>query len=160
MRYLSEFLYLYKSQVNPLQARLQALLRRKLQKATMPLWVKISLGVIGFLASVLWVARSIQTRSVLAAVSGIEIRTRREPVPATPLQSLESLPTPVLRYLNHALSPPTRSLRLVRYQQRGMLRTNPKVENWMKFTASQVIGSRTTEFLWASHAEVAPFLHF
>ena len=129
------------------------------QKANMPLWTKIALGLIATVASVLWAARSIQARILAAAVNGLEDRARLEPqLPLAP-QSLERLPPPVLRYLNHALPPPLRGLRLARYQQRGTLRTNPRNENWMKFTASQVIGPRTTEFLWTARAEIAPLLH-
>jgi hypothetical protein len=106
--------------------------------------MKIALGLIVIVASVLWAARSIQARMVAAAVNGLEDRARLEPPLLLAAQSLQRLPAPVLRYLNQALPP---------------LRTNPRNENWMKFTASQVIGPRTTEFLWTAHAEIAPLLH-
>lgn len=125
----------------------------------MPLWTKIAFGVIASAALAFWAARLVQARMVAAVVSGVEDRARRETTPLPTPQSLDSLPRPVLRYLNHALPPPLRGLRLIRYQQRGTMRTNPINQKWMKFTALQVIGPRTTEFLWTARAEIAPLLH-
>ena len=125
----------------------------------MPLWTKIALALIATLAAVLWLARSIQARIVVATVNGMEDRARRQPTPPLPQQALETLPPPVLRYLNHALPPPVRGLTLIQYQQQGTLRTNARSENWMQFTASQVIAPGTTEFIWTAHVEIAPLLH-
>ncbi len=125
----------------------------------MPLWIKVTLGVVVCLASLFWLAYSMQARAVLAAQNDLENRARREPVPLTAPQSLDSLPPPVLRYLNHALPASARGLRLIRYQQSGMLRTNPSKDSWMQFTASQLVGPKTTEFIWIARAQVAPLVH-
>lgn len=125
----------------------------------MPLWARISLTVIIALAVALWLAQSFQARSVTAAAAGISARAQQKSMQPPAPQSLDGLPPPVLRYLNHALPPERRGLKLSRYEQAGTLRTDPRSNHWMKFTASQVIGPRTTEFLWTARAYVAPLLH-
>jgi hypothetical protein len=115
----------------------------------MPIWMKIALALIATLAFVLWLARSIEARSVADTVSGLKDRARRLPTPSLSQQALESLPPPVLRYLIHALPSTVRALTWVQYQQQGTLRTNASSENWMKFTASQVIApGRQSSYGW------------
>jgi hypothetical protein len=125
----------------------------------MPLWAKASLAIFVALVVALWLAQSFQARAVTAAVIALEARAQREPERPLAPHSLESLPPPVLRYLNHALPPDRRGLKLARYRQAGTLRTDPRSDSWMKFTASQVIGPRITEFLWTARASIAPLLH-
>lgn len=125
----------------------------------MPRWAIISLATTIALPVALWLAQLFQARSVTAAVAGLEARAQQKLMQPPAPQSLEGLPPPVLRYLNHALPPELRGLKLARYEQAGTLRTDPRNDHWMKFTASQVIGPRTTEFLWAARAYIAPLLH-
>ena len=124
-----------------------------------PRQTAIAAGIVAGGAVAIRVAGSLQARRIAAAIDKLEDRARREPMAPLAPDSLAGLPEPVLRYLNHALPPPHRGLKLVRYQQRGTLRTGPGSERWMRFTASQVIGPRTTEFLWTARVEIAPLLH-
>jgi hypothetical protein len=110
-------------------------------------------------AVALRLAGSRQARTIATSIGGLEDRARLERGPRPAPDALAALPEPVLRYLNQALPPPVRGLRLVRYRQQGTLRADPGRERWMRFAASQVIGPRTTEFLWTARVEIAPFLH-
>ena len=125
----------------------------------MPLWANMSLAIIVALAVALWAAQWFQSRAVAATIAGLEARAQQKPSQLQATQSLEELPTPVLRYLNHALPPDRRGMKLVRYEQMGSLRTDPMRDNWMKFIASQVISPGTTEFLWTARASIATLLH-
>lgn len=118
---------------------------------------KYSLIIIAVLAAALWAARWYQARALASAVADLQARALRQPVQSKFPRSLEELPPPVRRYLNHVL-PPDRILKFIRYEQAGFIRANPMSDRWMQFTASQVISPETTEFLWTAHASIAPLL--
>lgn len=125
----------------------------------MPLWPEVLVALLAALALALRVAHGGQLRSVAAAAAALQERSRRQAAERVDAHSLASLPPPVLRYLNHALPADRRGLRLVRYEQQGILRTDPKSERWMAFTAAQVVAANTMEFLWTARVRVAPALH-
>jgi len=125
----------------------------------MPTWAKLASAIVVGLAVALWLAQLVQARIGAAVVDGLAARARQEPASARAGQSLEQLPAPVRRYLEHALPADRRGLRLARYEQTGTLRTDPLRDAWMPFTASQVIAPGATEFVWTARASVAPLLH-
>jgi len=127
------------------------------QAVAMPTWTKLGLAIVVGLAAVLWLAQFVQGRIAAAVVEGLATRARQEPVRSP--RSLEDLPAPVRRYLEHALPADRRGLRLARYEQTGVLRSDPLRDDWMPFTASQMIGPATREFVWIARARVAPLLH-
>lgn len=125
----------------------------------MRLWAKASLIMIPGLAAAHWLARCYRSRAVAAAVEAIETHARQQNPQQLATQSLGRLPTPVVRYLNHALPPDRRGLKLARYEQAGVLRTDASKDSWVEFTASQVISPTTMEFLWKARVAIVPFLH-
>ena len=74
------------------------------------------------------------------------------------IDSLDSLPAPVARYLRWAL-PETPSMRLVRMKQRGTLRIDTETTRWMPFEAEHLIAPGATGFVWNARVAVAPLLH-
>lgn len=122
-------------------------------------WVKVLAVVVAAVVVVMWVARSVQARNEAALTDALVTRARQQPLRLPDRQSLERLPAPVQRYLDHALPVDRRGLRLVRYSQAGVLRTDPLSERWMPFTAVQVTGPGIMEFQWTARATIAPLLH-
>ena len=74
------------------------------------------------------------------------------------IESLDSLPAPVGRYLRWAL-PERPSMRLVRLEQRGTLRTDTRSERWMPFEAQHLVAPGSTSFVWNARVTVGPLLH-
>jgi hypothetical protein len=77
---------------------------------------------------------------------------------ARSIEGLDSLPGPVARYLRWAL-PETPSMRLVRLEQRGTLRTDTQSERWMPFEAEHLVAPGAVAFVWNARVTVAPLLH-
>jgi uncharacterized protein DUF6544 len=71
---------------------------------------------------------------------------------------LGNVPPPVARYLRLAL-PSTKTIRQVRIQQVGTLRTDVNSERWMPFEAEQIVVPAATGFVWNARVRVAPLLH-
>lgn len=123
----------------------------------MPTWAKVTTAIVVGLAAALWLAQLVLGRIGSTMIDRVADRARQ--APASPLPSLEGLPAPVQRYLDHALPADMRGLRLARYEQTGVLRTDPLRDDWIAFTALQHIGARTTEFVWIARADTAALLH-
>lgn len=99
----------------------------------------------------LWQRRSLE--AVLESVRSPACSSALEPVDDA---GFDSLPPPVARYLNHVLPPARRGIRLARYEQLGTLRTNPRDERWMRFSASQLIAAAPPAFVWDARVAVLP----
>ncbi len=125
----------------------------------MPLWAKIAILAVAALAVALWLAQLWQGRMRAALVGSIEASAKAGSLNAAAAQAMEELPAPVARYLNHVLPAERRRIRLARYEQVGMLRTNAQSGRWMNFTARQVIAPAISEFVWDARVSVMPLLH-
>jgi hypothetical protein len=72
---------------------------------------------------------------------------------------LRTLPEPVSRYFEHALAEERRAIHAVGMTQRGMLRTDPRRQRWMKFRAEHVVAPQSRSFCWDARVRVGPLLH-
>lgn len=122
-------------------------------------WTKRLLVVMLVFAGALWLAQWFQANSTARLAADLTIRASQPLPAATGAPSLDGLPPPVQRYLNHALPLGHRRLSLITYAQTGQLRTDPRLDRWSSFTASQVMSPLTTEFLWDARVSIAPLLH-
>ncbi len=125
----------------------------------MSLSIKIALLVAALAAAAVWLARLWQQRALAAIVNTVERSAKTRKPREAGVLSIDSLPPPVARYLNHALSTEKRRLVVARYRQVGTLRTDTRSERWMNFTASQVISPSLSEFVWDARVSVIPLLH-
>jgi hypothetical protein len=125
----------------------------------MSLSIKIALLVAALAAAAVWLARLWQQRALAAIVNTVERSAKARKPREAGVLSIDSLPPPVARYLNHALSTEKRRLVVARYRQVGTLRTDTRSERWMNFTASQVISPSLSEFVWDARVSVIPLLH-
>lgn len=66
------------------------------------------------------------------------------------------LPAPVARYLRRALPQPTYPIKAVWMEQSGVLRTSTSSENWMDFSACQLVAPMATGFVWNARVKL-PF---
>jgi hypothetical protein len=71
---------------------------------------------------------------------------------------LEHVPAPVARYLRLAL-PSLQTIRQVRIQQTGALRTDASSARWMPFDAEHIVAPAATGFVWNARVRIAPLLH-
>lgn len=122
-------------------------------------WAGVTLAVAAALGCALWVARGYLARSVRADTAALKERARQQPLQRPGVPEFERLPAPVRRYLNRVLPADRRRLSLVRYNQRGVLRTDPTRDRWMAFTASQVISPMSAGFQWVARVSFAPGIH-
>ena len=76
---------------------------------------------------------------------------------ASRLDDLDA-PPPVVRYLRQALLS-NASIRLVRLQQIGRLRTDARGDRWMAFEAEHVAAPAAVGFVWNARVRIAPLLH-
>ncbi len=125
----------------------------------MSLSIKIALLVAALAAAAVWLAQLWQQRALAAIVNTVERSAKARKPREAGVLSIDSLPPPVARYLNHALSTEKRRLVVARYRQVGTLRTDTRSERWMNFTASQVISPSLSEFVWDARVSVIPLLH-
>jgi hypothetical protein len=119
-------------------------------------------AVFGLLGITLAVGISIGSRRqqrALARHVGVLTRAAAsaEP-PHTSIEGPDSLPAPVARYLRWAL-PERPSMRLVRFIQRGTLRTYVQSGRWMPFEAEHLVAPQAVGFVWNARVTVAPLLH-
>ena len=111
---------------------------------------------VAVLSSALWAGSRRQQRAVAWQLE----KLRRVAISAPPhgaIDSLDSLPAPVARYLRWAL-PETPSMGLVRMKQRGTLRTDTETGRWMPFEAEHLSAPGATAFVWNARVAVAPLL--
>ncbi len=120
-------------------------------------WLRLAIAFASG-AGALWVARERQARAYAGELADLEQGARR-PAALPPLADPAGLPAPVRRYLGKALPAGGRSLQLVRYEQRGALRTGLHGTRWHEFTATQVVAPERAAFLWSARVTVAPLLH-
>lgn len=116
----------------------------------------VVLLVIGVVA---WISARRQQNALAADMDRL-IRTTSPQAPSSqsPELAIEDAPAPVARYLRLALPAGTR-MGPVRLQQVGSLRTDPKTERWMPFTAEHVVIPDATGFVWNARVRIAPLLH-
>ena len=99
------------------------------------------------------IAARIQQRKTAAEIKRL---TRLAAAPPASIQEdLDSLPAPVARYLRWALPEPL-SLRYVRIQQIGTLRTDVQTDRWMDFTAEHIAAPAAPGFVWNARVAIAP----
>ncbi len=125
----------------------------------MRIWTRRLLIAVLALGGTLWLACAFQTDRTARLVADLTTRAHRPFSTTTGPQVLDSLPAPVRRYLAHVLPADHRNLRLATYTQTGQLRTDPRIDRWSAFVATQVISPDTSEFLWNARVSVAPLLH-
>ena len=104
-----------------------------------------------------WTGLRRQQRATAAQVERVR-RAAAGPPSAGPIEGLDALPAPVARYLRWAL-PDAPSMRLVRLEQRGTLRTDTRSERWMPFEAEHLVAPGAVAFAWNARVTVAPLLH-
>ena len=104
-------------------------------------------------------ARLWQRRALAAVIESVRSPARSNDPEGLDERSLADLPPPVARYLNHALAPARRNIRLARYEQVGTLRTDPRNERWMRFSATQLIAAAPPAFVWDARVAVLPLIH-
>ena len=105
----------------------------------------------------LWAGLRRQQRAIATQVESVGRAAAVAPS-AGSIEGLDSLPGPVARYLRWAL-PETPSMRLVRLEQRGTLRTDTQSERWMPFEAEHLVAPGAVAFVWNARVTVAPLLH-
>jgi hypothetical protein len=109
------------------------------------------------LSVAVWIGARRQQREVSAEIDGL-LRAVAPNATLASVRELDSLPPPVVRYLRWAL-PERSSIRVVRIQQIGTLRTDVRSNRWMAFTAEQVAAPTATGFVWNARVTVVPLLH-
>jgi hypothetical protein len=72
---------------------------------------------------------------------------------------LEALPAPVQRYLKMALRDGQPRPASVRMRQTGRLRTGVESEQWLDFTASEILVPEARGFVWDARIRLAPLVH-
>jgi hypothetical protein len=108
------------------------------------------------LSVAVWIGSHRQQRELSAEIDRL-LRVAPDATEAS-WSELDSLPAPVARYLRWAL-PERTSIRVVRIQQVGTLRTNVQSDRWMEFTAEQIAAPAATGFVWNARVTVVPLLH-
>jgi hypothetical protein len=68
--------------------------------------------------------------------------------------SIDEAPRPVAEYLRHALGRNGSHVRLAQLHQSGYLRTDGRSRRWMHFDAEQMVGPRTSSFIWNASVDV------
>jgi hypothetical protein len=109
------------------------------------------------LSMAVWIGARRQQREVSAEIDGL-LRAAATDTPLAGVRELDSLPAPVARYLRWAL-PERSSIRVVRIQQVGTLRTDVQSDRWMESTAEQVATPAATGFVWNARVTIVPLLH-
>lgn len=98
-------------------------------------------------------------KSVCGLLERFEAAARRV-VPAVPLANevLARLPAPVQRYLRLALPVPTPPIRVARFAQAGVLRSDPASARWLPFQATHRVVPAASAFLWDARVRAAPLV--
>ena len=113
--------------------------------------------ILAALGVAIWTGLRRQQRAMAAQVERLTRAAATAPSERS-IEGLDSLPAPVARYLRWAL-PETPSMRLVRLEQRGTLRTDTQSERWMPFEAEHLVAPGAVGFVWNARVTVAPLLH-
>jgi len=125
------------------------------------LWATLTLAGLGALAAGL--ALGLGARSQGRALSRLGESLVRASAPPgagrADLNAVAGLPAPVARYLARVLQQGQPVIRLARFAQAGMLRTDLERGRWMRFEASQVVAPAAVGFLWNARVAVAPLIH-
>jgi hypothetical protein len=75
------------------------------------------------------------------------------------LGALDTVPGPVQRYLRLALRDGQPRLSTVTLEQSGRLRTGVESEQWLPFTATEIIAPHARSFVWDARLRLAPLVH-
>ena len=95
-----------------------------------------------------------ETASMEADLAGVP-----PPAPSIGFEGVDRLPPPVQRYLRSALRQGGPSIRAVRLEQSGRLRTGVESDAWLAFYARETIAPVAKAFVWDAHVSVAPLVH-
>lgn len=90
---------------------------------------------------------------VAPAVAAPEAAVRFDPA------ALDAAPAPVQRYLRHVLPAGQPIFVSGRFRQAGTLRTSPRADRWMDFTAEQVLTAPAPGFAWDARVALMPLVH-
>lgn len=105
--------------------------------------------------------RKRMSRSMLAAAA-VGISTAPAIAAATEQRfdpsSLGALPAPVQRYFRHVLATDQSIFSCARFRQAGTLRTSPRTEGWMAFTAEQIMSAPAPGFDWIASVRLMPLV--
>ena len=104
-----------------------------------------------------WLGVRRQQRALAEDRDRLVSRATLMPVPRGSLLPA-TVPAPVERYLRLALRT-SRQIQEVRIGQAGTLRTDPRTERWMSFTADHLVVPAAAGFVWDARVRVAPLLH-
>ena len=113
-------------------------------------------GLLTALGSAFWIGSRRQHLALTAQMATL-MRAARD-APERSIEDLDALPLPVARYLRWAL-PDGASMRLVRLEQRGTLRTDTGSARWMPFEAEHLVAPGGTGFVWNARVAIARLLH-
>ncbi len=73
--------------------------------------------------------------------------------------SLNKLPAPVKRYFKHVMTDRQPFIKTAWLQQSGELRTSTESENWLPFTATQIVSPATNGFIWNAKVQLPLATH-
>ena len=129
----------------------------------MTAWLKVTIIVFILvtimLAAILIIGDKRQKKEIKDLVDKLVSASSVENLYTVDFASLAALPKPVERYFRHVLSDGQNIFDLVRFQQVGELRIDPKSENWSPFQASYFVSQNPASFIWDAKINIAPFLH-
>ena len=115
----------------------------------------VGIAAILLLLFIWWV---LQKRSTSQLVEGLG--SVREGAPGRiEFGAIDELPEPVSRYFRHVLRDSPSYIRLARFSQTGIVRTDPESMRWLRFRARHVIAPLATGFVWDARVTVAPLVH-
>lgn len=120
---------------------------------------RIAILAAACLGAALWLAKLRQQRLLAALIESVSGPANGPRPKATANQAMSDLPRPVARYLSAVLPAGQRPIRLARYEQAGTLRTDPRSDRWMDFTARQIIAPAFVAFVWDARVSIMPLMH-
>ncbi|WP_418316984.1 DUF6920 family protein [Piscinibacter sakaiensis] len=119
-------------------------------------WATILLTAADLGAVALWTMRRRQQRQSASLVA--ELRQSAAIAAIDPGAGQADLPAPVARYLAHVLPADRRPIKTAAYRQVGRLRSDPRSQRWLAFTACQLIAPAAVGFVWEAAVSLLPFV--
>lgn len=119
-------------------------------------------GAVGLVVATLgavWIGARRQQSALSAQLDRLrEAGIARAAVAGRDVDSLETVPAPVARYLRRVLRT-TNEIQEVQLRQIGTLRADLNSDRWMPFVAEHIVVPPATGFVWNARIKVAPLLH-
>ena len=133
--------------------------RRDVMSGSKGMLAAVAAALLAALVLAVWIGSRRQQHDVSALLERLR-RAAAQEAPQASLESVDSLPAPVARYLRWCLPRgPVQSTRLVQIRQNGTLRTDPSRDRWMAFDADHLVAPAATGFVWNARVAIAPLFH-